>query len=407
VLTLSACTARKADASLPYTTERAFKLSFEQPLGIVSAPGETNRLFILEKPGRIVVITDLEHPTKKTFMDLTRLVGSDEVEQGVLALAFHPKFAENHQFFVWYTANREENGTMIRQDRLSRFTLSTDDPNRGDLKSEVQLISQSDDAPNHNGGELQFGLDGYLYLSLGDEGGFNDEHHNSQLIDRDFFSGILRLDVDRRPGNLPPNPHPAVHAGTYSVPADNPFVGVTQFNGRKVDPSHVHTEFWAVGLRNPWRMSIDPVTGTLWCADVGQDLYEEVDIITRGGNYGWNYREAFHEFRGSPPPEAKFVDPIWEYPHSQGVSITGGIVSHGARYPDLEGKYLFADFALGRIWALTPDGTNRVSADHVQLIGQGEAIASFGRDPRNGDVLIASLGNGDIRRLVPNPKHTK
>ncbi|MEO6002452.1 MAG: PQQ-dependent sugar dehydrogenase [Opitutus sp.] len=403
-LTLLCAPLWAAEAPLPYATEVAFPLSFDQPLGIVAPPGETNRLFILEKPGRIIVISDLAHPTKTTFLDLKSKVGSDDVEQGVLALAFHPDYKHNRQFYVWYTSSVRANGQRVREDRLSRFLVSEKDPNVADAGSEVQLISQEDDAPNHNGGELLFGPDGYLYLSLGDEGGANDEYQNSQLIDRDFFSGILRLDVDKRAGSLKPNRHPAVHADNYAIPADNPFVGATTFNGQAVDPAKVHTEFWAVGLRNPWRMSLDPETGLLWCGDVGQDKLEEVDIITRGGNYGWNYREARAPFRGTPPAAAKFEEPVWEYPHTQGVSITGGLVSHGARYPDLKGKYLFADFALGRLWALNPDGTKPVGSDRVQRIALAEAVASFGIDPRNGDVLLASLGEGKILRLVKNPK---
>jgi len=392
-----------AESPLPYATEPAFNLSFDQPLAMVTPPGESNRLFILEKPGRIVVIGDLAHPTKSTFLDLTPIVGSDDSEQGVLALAFHPDYAHNRQFYVWYTSSLRVKEQRVREDRLSRFQVRADDPNVADPKSEVQLISQADDAPNHNGGELIFGPDGYLYLSLGDEGGANDEFQNSQRIDKDFFSGILRLDVDKRPGSLAPNPHPSVHAGSYAIPADNPFVGATAFNGLPVNPVKVHTEFWAVGLRNPWRMSFDPETGVLWCGDVGQDKIEEVDVITRGGNYGWNFREAGSPFRGTPPPQAKFDGPVWEYPHTQGVSITGGLVSHGERYQDLKGKYLFADFALGRVWALTPNGQKPVSADQVRLVANAEAVASFGRDPRNGDVLLASLGNGKILRLVKNP----
>lgn len=394
-----------ANTALPYATETAFALDFEQPLAMVTPPGETNRLFVLEKPGRILVLPDLEHLSRRMFLDLTSRVGSDDIEQGVLALAFHPDYRRNRQFYVWYTSDLRVKGKRVREDRLSRFLVSADDPNVADASSEQILLSQEDEAANHNGGELLFGPDGYLYLSLGDEGGANDEFHNSQRIDRDFFSGILRLDVDRRPGNLEPHPHPAVHAGTYSVPADNPFVKVRVFNGKAVQPERVHTEFWAVGLRNPWRMSFDPATGRLWCGDVGQDRHEEVDLITRGGNYGWNYREARVAFRGTPPAGTTFIEPIWAYPHSEGVSITGGLVCHGAQYPDLEGKYLFADFALGRVWALDPDGDRPVDATRVQRIAQAEAVASFGRDPRNGDILLASLGNGKILRLVPMSRH--
>jgi len=404
VLALGGCSpsAHSSDTTLPYTTEPAFNLKFEQPVGMVTPPGETSRLFVLEKTGRIVVIPDLAHPSRRTFLDLRKKIGSDDVEQGVLALAFHPDFQHNHQFYVWYTSCLRVQGQTVREDRLSRFLVSASDANVADPASEQQLISQADEAPNHNGGELLFGPDGYLYLSLGDEGGANDEFHNGQRIDRDFFSGILRLDVDQRPGNVAPNSHPAVHAGTYAVPADNPFVGSTSFNGLPVDPKKVHTEFWAVGLRNPWRMSFDPVTGWLWCGDVGQEKHEEVDIITRGGNYGWSYREGKFPFRGQPPAGAKFAEPVWDYAHTDGLCIIGGLVSHGARYPSLEGKYLFADFVFGRIWALQPDGDQPVSATRVQQIAEAQSIVSFARDPSNGDVLLANFGEGTILRLIQN-----
>ncbi len=389
-------------AELPYATESAFgDLKFNQPLAVVTPPGETDRVFVIEKPGRILVIDDLAHPRKSVFLDLRERVGSDESEQGVLALAFHPDYAHNRQFYVWYTSDppgfRSE-----REDRLSRFLASAGNPNVADPASEQQLIAQPDEARNHNGGELLFGPDGYLYLSIGDEGGANDQFQNSQRIDKDFFSGIHRLDVDRRPGSLTPNPHPAVHPGSYSIPHDNPFVGATSFNGRPVDPARVRTEFWAVGLRNPWRMSFDPATGKLWCGDVGQGLHEEVDLIVRGGNYGWNYREGAFPFRGRPPAAAKFTEPIWDYPHTEGICITGGLVSHGSRYPDLAGKYLFADYAFGRVWALDPDGDKIVGPERVKQVAQSIGIVSFARDPRNGDVLLANIASGEVLRLVRN-----
>jgi glucose/arabinose dehydrogenase len=262
------------------------------------------------------------------------------------------------------------------------------------------LIAQPDRADNHNGGELAFGPDGFLYLSLGDEGKAEDFFDNGQRIDRDFFSGILRLDVDRRPDSVAPNPHPAVRAGAYAVPRDNPFIGATSFDGQPVDPARVRTEFWAVGLRNPWRMSFDPATGALWCGDVGQERWEEVNLIKRGGNYGWHLREGNVAFHGDVPAGAHFDGPVWTYPHSDGLCITGGLVSHGSRYPELEGKYLFADYLSNRIWALTPDGDKPVDASRVQLIAMGDNFVSFGRDPRNGDVLCASFGSDRIYRLV-------
>ena len=394
-------------APLPYKTEAAFAgLRFNQPLAIVSPPGDSQRIFVLEKPGRIMVVDLAAQPTAaKVFLDLTERVGDDAVEQGVLALAFHPDWRKNRQFYVWYTSCHTRGFKTVREDRLARFLISAENPNLADPASEDLLIAQADEAPNHNGGELLFGRDGYLYLSLGDEGAANDHFQNSQRIEKDLFSGILRLDVDQRKGNLTPNAHPSVRPGTYSIPADNPFVGVKTFNGAPVGPARVHTEFWAVGLRNPWRMSFDSATGWLWCADVGQDLHEEVDIIVRGGNYGWNFREGNFPFRGTPPAGAKFVEPIYDYPHtisSPKKSITGGLVVHGDRYPDLEGKYLFAEYVTGEIWALTPDGNKPVTSARVQQIAEANAIVSFGHDPRNGDVLLASISSGRLLRLVRN-----
>jgi glucose/arabinose dehydrogenase len=395
-------------APLPYVTEPAFSgLRLNQPLAIVSPPGDAHRLFILEKPGRILVVdVTAARPAARVFLDLTERVGNDDVEQGVLALAFHPDWRRNRQLYVWYTSCHTRGFTTVREDRLSRFLISAQNADAADAASEEQMIAQPDRAPNHNGGELLFGSDGYLYLSLGDEGGANDQFQNSQRLDKNFFSGILRLDVDRRPGSLPPNPHPAVFPGIYAVPPDNPFVSATSFNGAPVDPARVHTEFWAVGLRNSWRMSFDPATGWLWCGDVGQDLHEEIDLIVRGGNYGWNFREGAFPFRRNPPAAAKFIEPIWDYPHTPAEPkkcITGGLVYHGQRCADLDGKYLFADYVTGEIWALTPDGNKPVGPSRVQQIAEASGIVSFARDPRNGDVLLADIAGGRILRLVRNP----
>ncbi len=383
---------------LPYVTQPAYaEMTVTQPVAIVSAPGDKDRLFIVEKTGRIALY-NIDQKTTTSFLDLTKRVKESDSEQGTLALAFHPNWKKNRKFYLWWTSTEGRS----REDRLSCFLISEKDPNVADPESETPMIAQRDEAKNHNGGELQFGPDGYLYLSLGDEGGADDRYQNSQRINKDFFSGILRLDVDRKPGSLDPNPHPASRPDTYSIPADNPWVGAKEFNGKPVNPAEVRTEFWAVGLRNPWRMSFDSATGKLWCADVGQNLHEEVDIIVKGGNYGWNVREAAYPFaKGQPAPEnAKFIDPVWDYPRSQGISISGGFVYHGKSYPELEGKYLFADYVLARIWALTPNGDKRVEPEAVQQIATAPSVVSFGRDPRNGDVLIASLATGKVLRLV-------
>ncbi len=400
-------------AATSYATTNAFpSLTFTQPVALVSPPRDTRRLFVVEKPGRIWLIPDVTAatPTRTLFLDLTSRVtvtADNNDERGLLALAFHPDFAANGQFFLWYTTTATTTAGGGLHERLSRFLVSSTDPNSAAPDSEQPLITQRDEAGNHNGGELLFGPDGYLYVSLGDEGGGNDQFQNSQRIDRDFFSGILRLDVDRRPGSLAPNPHPAVHPDTYAVPADNPFVGATSLHGIPVNPAALRTEFWAIGLRNPWRMAFDSATGQLWCGDVGQNAREEINLIQRGGNYGWNFREGMIARPGSGAPPAavrnSFIEPIWDYGRSDGASITGGFVYRGSRYPALIGRYLFADFASGRIWALAPDGENPVTAERVQLLATDTGIASFGLDPATGDILLADHLEGAIKRLVATP----
>ena len=269
-----------------YALENAFpRLRFSNPVAIVQMPDFEDRVFVVEKAGRIRMVTLGGQPERFTFMGLTDRVRAGG-ERGLLGLAFHPDHASNGFFYVFYTA--QGSGSP---NRLSRFKVTPDDPFAGDPETEVILIDQPDDAGNHNGGDVHFGPDGYLYVALGDEGNANDSLNNSQRIEKDFFAGILRIDVDKRPGSLPPNPHIAV-SNNYSIPPDNPFVGATTFLNRSVNPDQVRTEFWAVGLRNPWRMAFDPVSGLLYTGDVGQGRLEEVDIIQKGGNYGWSFKEG-------------------------------------------------------------------------------------------------------------------
>ncbi len=377
------------------------------PVAIVTPPGEANRLFVVNQPGTITVIPDLRTPAAGTFLSLT---GGKTVfggEQGLLGLAFHPDYATNGRFFVFRTVTASTAGTANKlHDRLSEFRVSAADPNRADPNSEVILFQQPDDASNHNGGDLHFGPDGYLYVSLGDEGGGNDQFANSQRLDRDFFAGLLRLDVDNRPGSLPPNAHPAV-VGNYRVPADNPFVGATSFNMRTVDPAKVRTEFFAVGLRNPWRFSFDRANGELWIGDVGQDRRESVFVTRRGANHGWAFREGkvTGPKSGMPAgfltdPQFNYVLPIHTYARgtgtNQGNSVTGGLVYRGTRLAQLHGAYVFADYVSGNVWALRrqDSGTPKVQ----RLLGKS-GIAAFGTDPRNGDLLVADVNAGRILRL--------
>src|SRR4051794_3677284 len=254
-----------------YALTNAFPgLTFTNPVCLASPPGETSRLFIVEKKGRIVVITNLAAPTRTIFMDISSNVisaGDTSVggEEGLLGLTFHPGYATNGFFYVFYTGSATTSAGPGRHDILARYQQSGSNPNQGNPASETRYIVQFDEADNHNAGDLHFGQDAYLYVSLGDEGGGGDTYGNSQRINRDFFSAILRIDVDKKPGSLAPNAHASVPDLTnYAIPQDNPYVGVTNFNGSPVDPTKVRTEFWAVGMRNPWRFSFDSVTGTLY-----------------------------------------------------------------------------------------------------------------------------------------------
>jgi len=380
-------------------------LTFTNPVVIASPPGETNRLFVVEQRGRILVLTNLASPNLTVFLNLFNRIsgGVPPNERGLLGLAFHPGYATNRYFYVFYTGTATTpvpGGTNALHDIVSRFETSAVNPNQADPNSELRLLVQYDQQDNHNAGDLHFGADGYLYVALGDEGGANDTWNNSQTITKDFFSGILRIDVDKRPGGLLPNPHPAASAN-YAVPPDNPFVGATSFNGLPVNPASVRTEFWAVGLRNPWRFSFDRETGRLYCADVGQNTWEEINLITKGGNYGWAYREGFMPGPKTPPAGFTSTDPILVYAHgsgtNQGFSVTGGLVYRGTRLSQLAGAYVFADYVSGNIWALRYDGS--LVVEWQRLTGE-TGIAAFGVDPSNGDILMANQNLDTIRRLV-------
>jgi uncharacterized repeat protein (TIGR03806 family) len=399
-----------------YVLTNAFgNLSFVNPTAIVSPPGETNRVFVVEQAGRVAVITNLTAPTRTVFLDVTTRVlgGSGGEEPGLLGMAFHPGYATNGFFFLYFTASTTTTAGSGRHEMLSRFQVSGNDPNAALAASEVTLLTLYDEHTDHNGGDLHFGPDGYLYVSLGDEGGQGDSFNNSQRIDKDFWSSILRLDVDVPPRatSLMPNPHPANtnHPGRaihYRIPPDNPFIGAISFNGAAVNPGAVRTEMFAVGFRNPWRFSIDPATGRIFCGDVGGDMWEEISVITRGGNYGWAYRETTNAGpkAASAPPGFTSIRPMVTYRHgtatNQGSAVIGGVVYHGRRIPALQDRYIFGDYVSGNVWALTYDGTNVTS--WVRL-AHDPGIAAFGIDPSSGDILTADQNQETIKRLVAVP----
>lgn len=399
-----------------YQLTNAFgNLSFLNPTVIVSPPGETNRVFVVEQAGRVAVITNMTAPTRTVFLDLATRVsgGSGGEEQGMLGMAFHPGYATNGFFFLYFTASATTTAGNGRHEILSRFQVSSNDPNAALAASEVTLLTMFDEHSDHNGGDLHFGPDGYLYLSLGDEGGQDDGYNNSQRIDKDFWSSILRLDVDMpaRPSSLMPNPHPANtnHPGRvihYRVPPDNPFVGATSFNGLSVTSSAVRTEMFAVGFRNPWRFSFDSATGRIYCGDVGDDTWEEINVITKGGNYGWAYRETTNAGpkSASAPPGFTSIPPVFTYHHgtatNQGNAVVAGVVYRGNRIAALQGSFIFGDYVSGNVWALKYDGTNVTS---FSRLADDPGIAAFGIDPSNGDVLTADQNNQTIKRLIAVP----
>lgn len=383
---------------MAYALEDAFGgLTFSQPLAIVSPPGESGRLFVVEKTGCLQEVTKLDQtmPEKRVFADLTvrpdgRL--DDKGECGLLGLAFHPEFTRNGRYFVYYSLRIDG---QLHQ-RVSRFEGDKEQP----------LITQLDPASNHNGGDLHLGPDGYLYISVGDGGGGNDAFDNGRFINKGFHAAILRIDVDKKPGSLPPNPHPAIardakDAAFYAVPAGNPFVGAISHHGEKLDPATVRTEIWATGLRNVWRFSFDPPTGRLFAADVGQNLYEEVNLIQKGGDYGWSHREGLHAFDLGPgkdkiPAEFKPIDPIFEYPRTTGLSITGGRVYHGTKFPEFKNAYLCADYAFGRVIA----AREKNGKWEQEIIAFEPAITGIGVDPRDGELLFCNMAKGKIMRLI-------
>ncbi len=395
-----------------YTNANAFPgLAFTNPVCFVSPPGETNRLFIVEKRGRIVVITNLAAPTRTIFMDIvSRVTSAADTsfggEEGLLGMDFHPGYRTNNYFYVFYTGNATTTPGTGRHDILSRFRISGSNTNQGDSTSETRYIVQFDEASNHNGGDMHFGEDGYLYVALGDEGGAFDNSNNSQKINKDYFSAFLRIDVDKKPGSLVPNSHSALPSLTnYTVPPDNPFIGASNFNGLAVNPNTVRTEFWAVGMRNPWRFSFDRVTDTLYLGHVGQGQSEWVNILTKGANCGWNYYEGTVQWTNPAPASLAFSPPLVQYGHTGGRNcIIGGIVYRGYRISQLYGAYLYADYGSGEVWTLRHSG-NTVTQNTIILANPSHRIAAFGVDPSNGDALYAAVRGGidsTVERIIYN-----
>jgi glucose/arabinose dehydrogenase len=369
-------TAPGADSDIPRIRLQriAPQMTFRRPVQVVFEPGDDRRMYVLEQAGRILVIDpeDREAKEPKVFLDIKSQVNSRGNEEGLLSLAFHPDFAKNGRFFLYYTAIGAE---RRRSNVLSEWAVDLDAgvPKEG---SERMLLSIEDPYSNHNGGTVLFGRDGMLYLSCGDGGAANDPLQAGQDLGT-LLAKVLRIDVDRTEGDRP-----------YGIPKDNPFIST----------AGARPEIWAYGLRNVWRMSFDRQTGELWGGDVGQNEYEEVDLIVKGGNYGWNPREGLHAFAGGKgAPDASYVEPIVEYAHDQGVSITGGYVSRCAAQPELEGVYLYADLVSCRIWGLRAEGGKLVAGPELLHTTRNQLPTSFGEANDGTLYLVTFQGSQDSR----------
>lgn len=354
-----------------------------RPILVTHAGDGSNRVFVPTQHGVVHVLASPDAPRESAvFLDITDRVSYDDKtnEEGFLGLAFHPRYQETGEFYVYYT-----NRHAPHQNVVARYRVSKDDPNRADRDSEEILLTFDKPFWNHDGGTICFGPDGRLYIAIGDGGAANDPFGNGQKLSTPLGK-ILRIDIDGRDPGL-----------AYAIPKDNPFV----------DQKQARPEIWAYGLRNVWRMAFDPVTGLLWAADVGQDTWEEIDLITRGGNYGWNIREGMHPFpKAKGQARGKLIDPIWEYHHDVGKSITGGHVYRGKQIPELEGYYLYADYVAGRLWALKYDpATRRVVANRPIPWPPALPILSFGEDEQGESYFTTHTLTGEgVLRFAPSKR---
>jgi glucose/arabinose dehydrogenase len=359
------------------TTQAVFaNLSFTQPVALTQAPGDSTRWFVVEKAGLVRVFANDQNTTSASvFLDIRSLVNATD-EGGLLGLAFHPNFPVTPEAFVSYTRSGAPLVSYV-----SRF-LSTDSGQTLNAATEEVILTVDQPATNHNGGNVSFGPDGFLYVGFGDGGGSGDPDGNGQNTST-LMGAIVRLDVT---GGSP-----------YGIPAGNPFeANAVCIGGFGVEDC---PEIYAWGLRNPWRFSFDTTTSKLWVGDVGQADWEEVDVITAGGNYGWNIREGAHCFNSSSGCANTFVEPISEYDHGLGGSITGGHVYRGIAISEFAGWYLFGDFTSGRLFGIPEDSPMGIEPE--VLSETGLQIVSFGQDT-DGEIYVLNFV-GTIHQVVDAP----
>ncbi len=345
-------------------------LSFARPVALRQSPTAANRWYVVEQNGVIRTFQDSD-TTAQVFIDLTASVSTSGNEMGLLGMAFHPDFANNNYIYLYYST---AGGPEHHQSIISRFTATN--ATTLDANSEFEIMRINQPFSNHNGGNILFGPDGFLYIGLGDGGSANDPQNRAQNIN-ELMGKMLRINVDV-----------AANGNNYSIPPDNPFVGVAGLD-----------EIYASGLRNPWRWSFDRLNGNLFAADVGQNLWEEIDLITNGGNYGWRCYEGNNAFNTTGcQAQSNYQAPVFEYDHSVGFSITGGYVYRGSAIPALSGTYVYSDFGSGPIWGLSQPAT--ANPENSVLISANFFISSFAED-NNGELYVLNFSNGQIFRIDP------
>jgi len=352
-----------------HAADKPLKIRLEPFIQDVEEPVDlthdgTKQLFVVEQAGKIRLVQDGKLQPKP-WLDIRDRVQAGG-ECGLLGIAFHPAFAKNGRFFVNYTTRQNGLHTII-----SEFHA---EPNASEASVETERVILKFKQPfaNHNGGQILFGPDGMLYIGTGDGGAAGDPFNNGQRLDT-LLGKILRINVDDQQ--------------PYAIPRDNPFV----------EHATARPEIWAYGLRNPWRFCFDRVAGLLYAADVGQNQWEEIDVIEKGKNYGWNLMEGTHPFKDGRP-RADLVNPIMEYDHRMGISVTGGYVYRGKRFPELAGFYIYGDFASGRIWGLKFEEA-RVKAV-VELFQGAVSPSSFGEDSE-GELYLCDYHHDRVLRLAP------
>lgn len=388
-------TGSTAGPSVAYAPAFPAQANFDRPLLVAFTAADPDHAYVVVQPGQVFVVprngTD---GARRTFLDLGDAVLLDHMEEGLLGFAFDPAYAENGLCYAYWSEKTElregvmPNGRKIKSNRrsvIARYQTKVADGARvADRSTELRLLEIFQPFPNHNGGTIVFGPDGMLWIGLGDGGAANDPFGNAQSK-KTLLGKVLRIDVRGATADKP-----------YAIPADNPFVGDEGARG----------EIWCLGLRNPWRIAFDRATGDLWCGDVGQDRIEEVDRLVKGGNYGWNFREGTEDFalrRPKGPIPDGLLPPLAEYPHRDGVSITGGHVYRGRAVPGLEGFYVYGDWLTMRMWACREDRASG-KVEIVELPRAPVQVSSFAEEPDAELLLVGwAAKEGRVLRIVPAP----